>query len=99
MEAKGVIEDGVVIEEIVVTCPNCHEDVDIDDILCRSCGAHLVGAETQATKGVGRKKRNRQWGVYGIMLFLVCPPLGIAALAIQRIRGRGNMDHGRGRPR
>ena len=99
MEEVGVIEDGVVIDEIQVTCPNCHEDVDIDDILCPSCGVHLVGADTRASKGVGKKRRKRQWGVYGIILFLVCPPLGIAALAIQRIKDRRNKDHGRLSPR
>lgn len=95
MEEGGVMEDGVVVEEIQVTCPNCHEGVDIDDTLCPSCGIHLVGADTQASKGVGKKRRRRQWGVYGIILFLVCPPLGIAALAIQRIRDRRNKDHER----
>ena len=99
MEEMGVPEDGVVIDELLVACPNCHEGVDIDDILCPGCGAHLVGTDTRASKGVGKKRRKRQWGVYGIMLFLVCPPLGITALAIQRVRDRRNKDHGRFNPR
>ena len=79
------MEDERAIEEIAVRCPGCKEEVAIDDMQCPSCGAILIGAETLARGGIMRMRKRRHWGVYGVLVFLLCPPLGIIYFIIQKL--------------